>query len=279
MKIVEKKVISDYECQRIVQFKIKAPQIAKKAEPGQFVVVMVSEVGERTPLTVVDTDKSLGIITLIVQEAGLSTRLLAGMEVGDSLYALAGPLGHSTKMKNYGKIILIGGGVGIAEIYPAAAALKQAGNYLISILGAKTKDLLILEEQLKEISNEFYVTTDDGSCGRKGFVTDVLKELIMGGNKPCLYDLVYAVGPLPMMKKVSELTSAFKTKTLVSLNALMVDATGMCGCCRVTVDGKVKFTCVDGPEFDAHNIDWQELQARNKMYEKSEKHICKIKNL
>jgi len=274
MEIVEKKIISNYKCQRIAQLKIKAPQIAKKAEPGQFVVVMVGEVGERTPLTVVDTDKSLGTITLIAQEAGLSTRLLADMEVGDSLYTLVGPLGHPTKIKNYGKVILIGGGVGIAEIYPVARALKQAGNYLISILGAKTKDLLILEEQLKEISDEFYVTTDDGSCGRGGFVTDVLNVLTAGET----YDLVYAVGPLPMMKKVAELTSTFKIKTFVSLNALMVDATGMCGCCRVTVGGEVKFTCVDGPEFDAHNIDWQELQVRNKMYEKSEKHICKLKN-
>jgi len=275
MQIVDKEVIAKYQGQKIVKLKVEAAEIAQKAKPGQFVVVMVSDVGERTPLTIVEADKEKGFITLIVQEAGLTTKLLAKLKTGDSLYALSGPLGHPTKIKKYGKVILVAGGVGIAEIYPVAKAFKEAGNYVITILGAKNKDLLILEDKLKEVSDESYVTTDDGSKGKKGFVTDALRLLLSKEGA----DLVYAVGPIIMMEKVSKLTLSQKINTLVSLNALMVDATGMCGCCRVTVSGKVKFTCVDGPEFEAHNIDWQELAMRNSMYESSEKHICKLKKL
>ena len=197
------------------------------------------------------------------------------MNSGDSLYALVGPLGHATEIKNYGKVILVGGGVGIAEIYPVAKALKKEGNHVVTILGARTKELLILEEGLKGVSDEIYVTTDDGSYGRKGFTTDILGELLSKEK----YDFVYAVGPTPMMKMVSSITQGFDVKTIVSLNALMVDATGMCGCCRVTVLGEVKFSCVDGPEFEAHGVDWEELEKRNRIYTEKEKHICNLDNL
>jgi len=273
MKIREKEILADVSGIRIIKLKLESSQIAEKVKPGQFVVLMVSEEGERFPLTVVSADK--GIITLIVQEAGLSTKLLGKLNVGDSLYSLVGPLGHPTEIKNYGKVILVGGGVGIAEIYPVAEALKRSGNNVTSILGTRTKDSLILEKELRSVSDEFYITTDDGTYGQKGFTTDVLGELL----KKEKYDLVYAVGPIPMMRKVAETTKDSGVKTLVSLNALMVDGTGMCGSCRVTVGSETKFACVDGPEFDAHLIDWDEFTKRNRIYEEKEKHICKLNKL
>jgi len=275
MEIVEKKVLAETADTKITEIVIRAPLIAAKAQPGQFVVVIVSEKGERVPLTVVEADEKAGTITLIFQELGLTTKLLGKLNTGDSLYALTGPLGHATEIKRYGKVILIGGGVGIAEIYPVAKALKEAQNNLTIIIGARAKDLLILEKELKSTSDELYITTDDGSAGRKGFTTDILKELLSGGK----YGLVFAVGPIPMMKKVSFVTKASGVKTVVSLNSLMVDATGMCGGCRVSVKGKVKFTCVDGPEFDADEVDWPGLEKRSKIYEDKEKHICKLYNL
>jgi ferredoxin--NADP+ reductase len=270
MKILDKRVLAEAQGTKIIELKIQSPQIAQKVKPGQFVVLMVRKEGERFPLTVVGKDKDS--ITLIVQELGLSTKLLSGLKVGDSLYAIVGPLGHSTLIKNYGNVIIIGGGVGIAEIYPVTKALKEAGNCIVTILGSRTKDLLILEQELKSLSAENYITTDDGSYGRKGFVTDVLKELISKDK----FDLVYAVGPIPMMKRVSEVTKEFDLETVVSLNSLMVDGTGMCGSCRVTVDKKVKFSCVDGPEFNAHLIDWDEFIKRSRIYEDKEKHICNL---
>lgn len=275
MKIIEKEVLVESLGVKITKFKVNSPVIAKKAKPGQFIAVMVSEEGERVPLTVVDCDKGKGSITLIVQELGLTSKLLGKLEVGDSLYSLVGPLGHATEIKNYGKVILVGGGVGIAEIYPVAKALKEAGDEIVTILGARTKDLLILEEELKKFSDKLYITTDDGSCGKKGFTTDILKEVLSLGK----YDLIYVVGPIPMMKSVTNTTKDSGIKTLVSLNSLMVDASGMCGGCRVTIDGKIKFTCVDGPEFDAHSVDWEELEKRNKVYAKQEKHICRLYKL
>ena len=272
MKIVSKVILSQTPDTSVVRMEILAPEIAKKALAGQFVVLMVTKVGERIPLTVVDKDTDKGMITIIFQQVGLTTRLLGGLKPGDSMYALVGPLGHATEIKNYGRVILVGGGVGIAEIYPVAKALKEAGNHLVVILGARSKDLLILAEELKAVSDEFFVTTDDGSCGRKGFTSDVLAELLQK-NK---YDLVYAVGPIPMMRKVSTMTKEFDTKTIVSLNALMVDATGMCGCCRVNVGGEVKFSCVDGPEFNGQAVDWEELTKRNRMYLDQEKHLCNL---
>jgi len=272
MKIVEKKILVDLPGTKVTQIKVIAPHIAAKALPGEFIVLMVHAKSERIPLTIVESDSKEGTITIIFQEAGLSTKLLGRLNVGDSLFALVGPLGHHTEIKNYGKVILVGGGVGIAEIYPVAVALKKAGNHVTTILGARTKDILILEKELKSASDELYITTDDGSYGIKGFTTDVLRQLLSKDK----YALVYAVGPIPMMKKVSAVTLEFKVKTLVSLNALMVDGTGMCGCCRVTVGGEVKFTCVDGPEFDGHICDWAELEKRNKVYTCKEKHICTL---
>jgi NAD(P)H-flavin reductase len=275
MKIMHKETLADTQGIKITELAVLAPEIAEKALPGQFIVLMASEKGERVPLTIVDADKHKGSINLIFQEVGLTTRSLARLNSGDSLYALAGPLGHPTEIKSYGKIILLAGGVGIAEIYPVARALKEAGNQITIILGARTKGLLILEKELKSLSREFFVTTDDGSYEKKGFVTDILAELL-AKNK---YDLVYAVGPIPMMQKASSLTKGFGVKTVVSLNPLMVDATGMCGSCRVTVAGEVRFSCVDGPEFDAGLIDWDELIKRNSIYADKEKHICRLNNL
>lgn len=271
MKILKKELLAE----KISKIEVVSPEIARKAKPGQFVSLMVSAEGERIPLTIVDKDEHQGTITLIFQEAGLTTRLLGKLSAGDTLYALAGPLGHPTEIKHYGKVVLIGGGVGIAEIYPVAKALKAAGNQLAVILGARTKALLILEQELKAVSDAFYVVTDDGSSGKKGFTTDILAELL----KQEEYDLVYAVGPLPMMRKAASVACNFKLKTIVSLNALMVDATGMCGCCRVTIAGKTQFSCIDGPEFDAQAVDWEELEKRNRTYESQEKHICKLYNL
>ncbi len=272
MKIVNKKIINDVQGVKITQLDISSANIALKACPGQFVMLMATEKGERIPLTLVNTDKAKGIISLIFQEAGFTTKLLGKLNSGNSLYSLVGPLGHPTQIKKYGKVILVGGGVGIAEILPVAVALKNAGNQITTILGSRNKDLLILENELKSTSNELYIMTDDGSYGKKGFTTDMLKELL---NKD-KYDLIYAVGPIPMMEKVAQTSLPYQVKTLVSLNALMVDATGMCGCCRVTVGGQVKFSCIDGPDFDGHGVDWQELKKRNQVYSVQEKHICNL---
>jgi ferredoxin/flavodoxin---NADP+ reductase len=275
MKILNKEIIADSNGIRIVKIDILSTDIAKKAQAGQFIVLMVTEAGERIPLTIVKTDQAKGIVTIIVQETGLSTKLLGRLEKGDSVYSMVGPLGHPTKIEKYGNVILVGGGVGIAEIYPVAKAMKDAGNHVTAILGSRTKELLILESELKEVSTGVLVMTDDGSYGRKGFVTDGLKELL-GKAK---YDLVYAVGPLPMMRAVSMAVKPYAIHTLVSLNALMVDATGMCGCCRVSVGGVTKFSCVDGPEFDAGEVDWEELLKRSNIYVEKEKHICRLNNM
>ncbi len=273
MRILDKEFLTE-EGTRIVKLTISVPDIAAKARAGQFVVLMVKEEGERIPLTVVKADPVKGTVMLIAQEAGFTTKLLAQMNAGDSLYSVVGPLGHATEIKKYGRVILVGGGVGIAEIYPVAHALRDAGNHVTAIIGSRTKGLLILARELKEASDECVVLTDDGSYGRKGFVTEALKERLEKSK----YDLVYAVGPIPMMRAVSLVTKPFGVLTLVSLNAIMVDGTGMCGGCRVTVAGKVKFSCVDGPEFDASQIDWQELLTRNSVYTEQEKHICRLHN-
>lgn len=272
MKILKKYTLADASGIKISKLEISSPDIAKRALPGQFIALMTNEKAERIPLTIVDADKTAGSITLIFQETGLTTKMLGAMNPGDSLYSLVGPLGHSTEIKNYGKVILVGGGVGIAEILPVARALKAAGNHVTTILGARTKGLLILESELKAVSDVLLIATDDGSYGRKGFTTDILDEILQKGK----YDLVYSVGPMPMMRRSADVTAKYKVKTIVSLNAIMVDATGMCGCCRVTVGGKTRFSCVDGPEFNAHSVDWDELSNRSKMYEDKEKHICKL---
>ncbi|MCX5679216.1 MAG: sulfide/dihydroorotate dehydrogenase-like FAD/NAD-binding protein [Candidatus Omnitrophica bacterium] len=273
--ILSKNVLTNISGTSVAGMSIEAPEIARSARPGQFVAIMVSEVGERIPLTIVENHPKNGTVSIIFQEAGLTTKLLGKMNAGEEIYSIVGPLGHPTDIKKYGKIIMVGGGVGIAEILPVAAALKAAGNHVTTILGARTKNILILEKELKALSDEFYVATDDGSYGRKGFTIDVLDELL----KKSKYDLVYSVGPIPMMRRTAAVTKPYGVKTLVSLNALMVDATGMCGCCRVTVAGEVKFSCVDGPEFDANSVDWDELTKRNNIYSEKEKHICSLSKL
>lgn len=279
MKILDKKILAKKDDTIITKIEVFAPDVAKKVNPGQFVVLMVKEEGERIPLTIVDKDLNKGSITLIIQEVGMTTKFLGRLNKGDSLYALLGPLGQSGEVKNFGHVILIGGGVGIAEIYPVARALKQAGNKIITILGTRTKSLLILKDELQKTSDELLIATDDGSYGKKGFTTDILKEILTTNPSPMSHNLIYAVGPIPMMKKVSEITRAYKIRTIVSLNALMVDATGMCGCCRVTVGSEVKFTCVDGPEFDGHLVDWEEFEKRSRMYIDKEKYICSLYKL
>ncbi|OQB12512.1 MAG: Dihydroorotate dehydrogenase B (NAD(+)), electron transfer subunit [Candidatus Omnitrophica bacterium ADurb.Bin205] len=273
MKILSKEVLSDFQGVRVISMEILAPRIALKAKPGQFIALMVNKDGERVPLTIVSAKKDT--IRIIFQEAGFTTKFLGRFNPQDSLYAIVGPLGHATDVKHFGKVILVGGGVGIAEIYPVAKALKEAGNNVTAILGARTKGLLILENELRDASSQIFVATDDGSYQRKGFVTDILKELLEKDK----YDLVYSVGPIPMMKRVAQVTRGFNVKTIVSLNALMVDATGMCGCCRVSVLGQTKFSCIDGPEFEAQGIDWDELSQRNRVYQDKEKHICNLNKL
>lgn len=243
-------------------FEIHAPLIANSAKPGQFVIVWTGEHGERLPLTISDWDVSKGTITLIFQEVGRGTIELGRFNEGDDIPSLAGPLGKPTDIENFGTAVAIGGGVGTAIARPVAQALKQAGNELITIVGAREKSLIILEDELRAFSDELIVTTDDGSYGRKGLVTEPLKELLDSRE----INYVVAIGPLPMMRAVSDTTKPYGVKTIVSLDAIMIDGTGMCGGCRVTVGGKTKFTCVDGPDFDAHEVDWDELRSRKAFY-------------
>ncbi|MFC1496547.1 sulfide/dihydroorotate dehydrogenase-like FAD/NAD-binding protein [Candidatus Margulisiibacteriota bacterium] len=262
----------------IVQIEVDAPLIARSAKAGQFVVLRINEEGERIPLTIADKDPEKGTVGIIFQVAGASTKHLSTLKVGDEIKNLLGPLGTAAHIKKLGNVVVIGGGVGIAEIYPAIKSYKEAGNHVTTIIGARCKDLLLSEKKLAAVSSELFVTTDDGTCGRKGFVTEVLKEMIEDEAKTI--DLVYAVGPVPMMEAVSKVTASAKIKTIVSLNPIMLDATGMCGVCRVTVGGEVKFGCVDGPEFDGHLVDFTELKARLSAYKDKEKeaerHVCKL---
>jgi ferredoxin--NADP+ reductase len=248
--------------------RILAPRIARKRKAGQFLVIRRGELSERIPLTIVDSDPAEGTVTIIFQAVGKSTAEVAGLKAGDSLLDVVGPLGLPTHVENLGTIVGIGGGIGAAPLLPIATAFKQAGNRLVSIVGARTKDLLILEDEMRAISDEITVTTDDGSYARKGFVTTALQDLIDAGTK---IDLCIAIGPVPMMRAVAEVTRPHGIKTVVSLNPIMVDATGMCGACRVSVGGKTKFVCVDGPEFDGHEVDFKELVMRNRAYLREEK--------
>jgi len=241
---------------------VNAPLIARAAKPGQFVMVWAGERSERIPLTVSEADPDKGTITLIFQEVGRGTIELGRFEEGEVIPSLAGPLGTPTEIENYGTAVVIGGGIGMAIAKPVAIALKKAGNKLITIIGAREKSLIILEDEMRPVSDEVIVTTDDGSYGRKGLVTEALKDLLDGGG----IDIVFAVGPMPMMRAVATVTEPYGVKTIVSLDPIMIDGTGMCGGCRVTVGGKTKFTCVDGPDFDAHQVDWDELRARKAFY-------------
>ena len=272
-KIIAKQRLAE----NITQITVEAPLIAKNSKPGQFIVLRINEKGERIPLTISDKFPDKGQIEIIFQEAGASTKLLASMNAGDEILDLLGPLGTPAHIEKVGTVAVMGGGVGIAEIYPAIKEYKKAGNKVVAIIGARCKDMLITEAKIREAADEIFITTDDGSCGRKGFVTDVLKEMLESEEKP---GLVYAVGPVPMMAAVSKVTLPAKVKTIVSLNTLMLDATGMCGVCRVTVGGEIKFACVDGPEFDAHLVDFKELQTRLASYKDQEKiaedHLCKL---
>ena len=254
-------------------FVVQAPLIARKCQPGQFVILRIDEDGERIPLTIADFDRAAGTITLIFQEVGHTTRQLGRLSAGDALLDLAGPLGKATHIEKFGTVVCVGGGIGVAPVYPIARAYKEAGNKVISIIGARNADLLILEQEMATISDVLYITTDDGSKGRKGLVIDPLKEMLAAGEK---IDLVMAIGPVIMMKSVAEVTRPYGVNTIVSLNPIMVDGTGMCGGCRVSVGNKNKFACVDGPEFNAHEVDFDGLMARQKMYHSYERreHRC-----
>ncbi|MHB0977356.1 MAG: sulfide/dihydroorotate dehydrogenase-like FAD/NAD-binding protein [Candidatus Aquicultorales bacterium] len=244
--------------------RVSAPRIAKKARPGQFVIVRVHEQGERIPLSLADIDPERGSISIIYMAVGKTTRLMADLGVGDSVLDVVGPLGHPTEIEDNAKVVLVGGGFGAAPLFPIARAFKAAGSQVVSIIGARTADLLVYEEELASVSDSLLVTTDDGSKGTQGVVTDALKEVIDGA------DLVMAVGPAIMMKFVSLATKPSGVKTIVSLNPIMVDGTGMCGACRVSVGGETKFGCIDGPEFDGHLVDWDLLMARQKTYKAEE---------
>ena len=252
----------------VILQRVKAPRVAVKRKAGQFLIVRRGELSERIPLTIVDSDPAAGTVTIIYQTVGKSTAELASLKAGDSMLDVVGPLGLATHIENLGTVVGVGGGIGVAPLLPIAKAFKQAGNRLVSIIGARTKDLLILEDEMKAISDQAIVTTDDGSYARKGFVTAALQELIDAGLK---IDLCIGIGPVPMMRAVAEVTRPAGIKTVVSLNPIMVDGTGMCGACRVTVGGKTKFVCVDGPEFDGHEVDFKELVMRNRAYLKEEK--------
>ena len=249
-------------------FKIEAPAVAQKAQAGQFVVIRVDETGERIPLTIADWDREEGTITIVFMEVGATTRKLAQLKAGDSIANFVGPLGVPSHIEKYGTVACVGGGVGIAPILPIARALKEAGNKIISIIGARNKDLLFWEDRVRDISDSLIVTTDDGSYGRKALVTEPLKELLEGNGK---IDMVVAIGPAIMMKFCAQTTKPFGVPTIVSLNPIMVDGTGMCGCCRVEVGNETKFTCVDGPDFDGHQVDWDLLFARQRIYLDEEK--------
>jgi ferredoxin--NADP+ reductase len=269
-KIVAKKELAP----KIKLLEIEAPEIAAKAQAGQFVILRLDEVGERFPLTLFDWDTKKGTIMLVFLEIGVSTERLGQLEEQDVIMNIVGPLGKPSEVKKYDNMVcVIGGGVGTASAYPIARALKEAGNKVVSIIGAKTASMLILEVELSQVSDELVISTDDGTKGTKGFVSDALKNLIENGYK---FDVVYAIGPTVMMRAVAETTRPYGIRTIVSLNPIMVDGMGMCGACRVTVGGVTKFGCVDGPEFDAHKVDFKELLERQRSYVAEEKTSLKL---
>jgi ferredoxin--NADP+ reductase len=263
-RIITKKELAP----KIKLVEIQATDISDKAQAGQFVILRVDKEGERIPLTLVDWNRQKGTITLIFLEVGLSTEKFGALEVNDMVLDVVGPLGNPSEIKDYGVVCVIGGGVGTASAYPITRALKEAGNKVITIVGAKTASLLILEDEIRKVSDELHISTDDGSKGRKGFVSDVLKMLI---EKGYIFNIVYAIGPTVMMRAVAETTKPYHIRTIVSLNPIMVDGMGMCGACRVNIGGETKFGCVDGPEFDAHEVDFGELMTRQSVYLSEEK--------
>ncbi len=270
-KILKTTALSD----TVVEFVILAPEVVRHAKAGQFIILRVDDNGERVPFTIADYDKEEGTVTIIVQRVGMTTERLCRLQEGDYIADFVGPLGNPTDLTEYQNVVLVGGGIGAAVIYPQAKQLKADNKQITTIEGARDKSLLLYTEQFKKLSDRFFVMTDNGSMGEQGFVTTKLKELIDNGDK---IDAVFAVGPMPMMRAVSNLTRDYKIPTIVSMNAIMIDGTGMCGCCRVTVDGKTKYACVDGPEFDAHLIDFDEAINRLTIYKDIEKeHICRLR--
>ena len=272
-KIVNKRILNS----QVKLMEIEAPLIAKKAQPGQFIIFRINETGERVPLTIAGYDRDAGTITIIFQEVGATTKQLGQLETGDSLLDFVGPLGTPTRLDGYKKVAVIGGGLGTAIAYPQAKALFERGAEVHSIVGFRSTDLIILEEEMTNASTKLFVMTDDGSNGNKGFVTNALKEQIEAGEN---YDLVIAIGPLVMMRAVCNLTREYGIKTIVSMNPVMIDGTGMCGGCRVTVGGETKFACVDGPDFDGHLVDFDAAIRRQAMFKKQEResmdHKCRM---
>ena len=270
---IKKRVLNE----TVTLMEIEAPLVARKAMPGQFIIFRIDQYGERIPLTIADHDEKRGTVTIIFQAVGASTKALAMLNEGDSILDFVGPLGRATEIEGYKNVCVVGGGVGCAIAYPSAKALHQAGAHVDMIAGFRNKDIVILEDEMRAVCDNLYITTDDGSYGEKGFVTNKLQSLIDAGNN---YDLVIAIGPIPMMKFLAEVTRSYGIKTLVSLNPIMIDGTGMCGGCRVTVGGKIRFACVDGPDFDGHEVDFDELMRRNSYYKSQEReraeHECRI---
>ena len=261
--------------ENVVEFVIDAPRVTVNARAGQFIILRIDEEGERLPFTICDMDKKTGAVTILVQSVGYSTKKLCTMKAGDFLADFVGPLGRPTDLTGYKKVLMIGGGIGAAVIYPQAKFLKAQGKAADVIVGARNKSLIMYEDKFKAAASKLYIATDDGSCGEKGFVTDVLRRLLDGGEGG--FDIVFAVGPMPMMRAVCGVTKEYGVKTVVSMNSIMVDGTGMCGCCRVTVGGEIKYACVDGPEFDGHLIDWDEAINRGKNFVEIEKeHLCRL---
>lgn len=263
-KIVSRQEMADGT---VILNEIEAPLIAKKAKPGQFVILKANETGERIPLTMADADPDKGTITVIYMVVGKSTALFKTLQTGDGYEDVIGPLGKPTHLEKVGKTVCVGGGTGVAVLYPITRGLKDIGNHVTSIIGARNRDLLILEDNMKAVSNELHVCTDDGSYGHHGFVTDVLKDILEKED----INLVVGIGPVPMMKAVCDITRQYDVKTLVSLNPIMIDGTGMCGGCRVNVGGETRFACVDGPEFDGHKVDFALLMQRLSAYQETEK--------
>lgn len=263
------KILKKIELSEVIyEFLVDAPLVAHKCEPGQFVIIRTDEYSERIPLTIADFDRKAGTVTLVVQAVGNTTKdLCSNYNAGDEILDIVGPLGKPSEAENFGTVVMVGGGVGVAPVYPIARKYKELGNKVIGIIGARDKDLIMWEDKMRAVCDELIVCTDNGSAGRKGLVTEPLKEMLEAGDK---VDLVVAIGPVIMMKFVSLTTKPFGTKTTVSLNTIMVDGTGMCGGCRVSVGGENKFACVDGPEFDGHLVDWGNLLMRQQMYKNQE---------
>ncbi len=279
-ELLEKEYVTDITIMMV----IKAPAVARKTQPGEFVIVRTDETGERIPLTIADFDRDAGTITLVVQEVGKSTMQMGKLGVGDGFANVVGPLGHATEIEDFGTVVCVSGGFAVAPMYPITRGLKEAGNHVISILGARSKDLLFWEDKIESVSDEFIVCTDDGSYGRKALVTEPLKEILEERGKEV--KRVWAIGPAIMMKFCALTTKPFGVKTIVSLNTIMVDGTGMCGGCRVQLEDGARFVCVDGPEFDAHQVDWDLMMARQSYYKPEEQlaverweHRCQLEAL